>query len=69
MQVADLPIPHLTRLSSEEQLQLILSVRERRRFVARPAKVGKATTQRSKKSPLSTMTKEQLEKLLEVLTG
>ena len=68
MQLADLPIPQLTKLKGEEQLALILSVRERRRFVAKATKVVKATTQQSKKNPLATMTQEQLKRLLEALT-
>ena len=69
MQIQDLPIPALTNLSTEELLALILSIRERRRLVAKSTKVTKTATHRSKKNPLSTMTKEQLEKLLEALTN
>ena len=68
MQIADLPIPHLTSLSSAEALELILGVRERRRFVAKVAKLPKIAAQRSKKDPLANMTREQLERLLEALT-
>lgn len=66
MRIADLLIPTLTSLSRDEQLELVLTIRERRRFVAKPARVAKAV--RSKKDSLTNMTKEQLEKLLEVLT-
>ncbi len=64
MRIADLPIPHLTDRTECDQVALILSVRERRRFVAKPAthKKTKAATQ------LAGMTKEQLEQLLEALT-
>ena len=68
MQIADLPIPHLTSLSESEQLALILAIRERRRYVQKPIKIAKSNIQRSKKDPLSTMNREQLEKLLEELT-
>ena len=68
MQLADLPIPHLTKLKGEEQLALILSVRERRRFVVKATRVAKAAKQQSKKNPLAAMTQEQLERLLEALT-
>ena len=66
MQIVDLMIPLLTDLSCEAQLTLILSIRERRRFVA---KKERAAAPRRKKDPLANMTKEQLEKLLEVLTN
>ena len=66
MQLADLPIPHLTSLKEAEQLALILRVRERRRFVAKAVKLQKATAGR--KNPLINMTKGQLEQLLEALT-
>ena len=68
MQIADLLIPLLTDLTSEERLALILAIRERRRFVSRPARVAKATSQKKKKDPLAGMTKEQLEQLLKELT-
>ena len=66
MQIVDLMIPLLTDLSCEAQLALILSVRERRRFVAKVAKPLRSST---KKDPLASMTKEQLEQLLRSLTA
>ena len=67
MQIADLAIPQLSSLKIEEQLAWILAIRERRRYVARLAKIAKAASQRSKKDPLSYMTREQLERLLNAL--
>ena len=66
MQIADLPIPMLTDLGQSKQLALVLSIRERRRYVAKPLKATKVP-QRTKKDPLASMTKEQLERLLEAL--
>lgn len=68
MQIADLLIPHLISLTNAEALALILGIRERRRFIAKPAKLTKVNTQRSKKDPLDNMTKDQLKQLLEALT-
>ena len=68
MQIADLKIPQLTSLTHEEQLALVLAIRERRRFVEKPVRVPSAATRRTKRSALDTMTKEQLEQLLEALT-
>ena len=65
MQIVDLMIPLLTDLSCEARLTLILSIRERRRFVA---KKERAPVPRRKKDPLANMTKKQLEQLLKALT-
>ena len=66
MQIVDLMIPLLTDLSCEAQLTLILSIRERRRFVVKKERA--AALPRRKKDPLANMTKEQLEQLLKALT-
>ena len=68
MRIVDLPIPALTDLDHSERLMLILAIRKRRRFVDKLPRMPKATSQRSKIDPLFSMTREQLEKLLEVLT-
>ena len=66
MQIADLPIPTLTDIGQSKQLALILSIRERRRFVAKLTKAT-ASIKHSKKDSLANMTREQLERLLEAL--
>ena len=69
MQIVDLAIPQLSSLKVEEQLAWILAVRERRRYTAKPVKLKKAALSQSKKNALSSMTREQLEKLLERLAN
>ena len=62
MQIEDLPILAIANLLTEAQLQLILDVRQRRRFVAKPQRHGRVVMPKIDK-----LNNEQLKRLAQLL--
>ena len=63
MQIEDLPIPVFTTMTTEQQLQLILDVRKRRRFVAKPQRVER----RVDVPKIDKLSNDQLKRLAQLL--
>ena len=62
MQIDDLMIPHLTQLTYEKQIELLLQVRARRRVVPerKQAKVRVAKIKKVSNAMLNSLSREQL---------
>ena len=69
MQISNLTIPQLTQLTQQEQTELILNVRARRRVLPEKKSRGVKSTKTRKisSSVLNTLTHEQLLQLAAVL--